>query len=349
MKRYTIYMAMLFAFTLFSCSDEMKEGVENDGNVPVATFNVTTRASDNSADNEISDTQFTRLFLAERLSEHAENDGSETLETLHCDVSNRFDLDGSTYQLEGLKGQWYKFAFVCVPDLNGMGSAMFVGETKEYSEEHDFNKLMVDYLPVLVYQASEPTVANNDDLSVYRKIIDRWVDATNPTSEDVVLTRVTGQLILDMGKPADQFENPVSSITLTVATPSRFYIRDEAEDQVIVDDNTSEKNFTINTSEKNFTINVSDPKARQILRVSLLPGELTDAKVTVNYGETSEEFVLQNENKEPIQIKKNTRTTVLFNGMHPDEFEVRYAGFDDGNDAVIDVSGGDKDEWNGVN
>lgn len=340
MKRYTIYMAMLFAFTLFSCSDEMKEGVENDGNVPVATFNVTTRASDNSADNEISDTQFTRLFLAERLSEHAENDSSETLETLHCDVSNRFDLDGSTYQLEGLKGQWYKFAFVCVPALNGMGSAMFVGETKEYSEEHDFNKLMVDYLPVLVYQASEPTVANNDDLSVYRKIIDRWVDATNPTSEDVVLTRVTGQLILDMGKPADQFENPVSSITLTVTTPSRFYIRDEAEDQVIVDDNTSEKEFTIN---------VSDPKTRQILRVSLLPGELTDAKVTVNYGETSEEFVLQNENKEPIQIKKNTRTTVLFNGMHPDEFEVRYAGFDDGNDAVIDVSGGDKDEWNGVN
>lgn len=331
MKRYTIYMAMLFAFALFSCSDEMKEGGENDGNVPVATFNVTTRASDNSADNEISGKQFTRLFLAERLSEHT--DGSETL---HCDASNRFDLDGSTYQLEGLKGQWYKFAFVCVPDLNGMGgSAMFVGETKDYSEEHDFNKLMVDYQPVLVYQASEPTAANNDDLSVYRKIIDRWVDATNPTSEDVALTRVTGQLILDMGKPADQFENQVSSITLTVTTPTRFYIRDKAEDQVIVD----------NVSENDFTINVSDQKTRQILRVSLLPGELKNAKVTVYFnGGTSEEFVLQNENKEPIQIKKNTRTTVLFNGMHTDEFEVRYAGFDDGGDAVIDVP---DNGWNG--
>ena len=287
MKRYTIYMAMLFAFTLFSCSDEMKEGVENDGNVPVATFNVTTRASDNSADNEISDTQFTRLFLAERLSEHAENDGSETLETLHCDVSNRFDLDGSTYQLEGLKGQWYKFAFVCVPDLNDkMGSEMFVGgEATDYSEEHDFNKLMVDYQPVLDYQAPDPTAANNDDLSVYRKIIDRWVDATNPTSEDVALTRVTGQLILDMGKPADQFENQVSSITLTVITPTRFYIRDKAEDQVIVADE----------SEKYFTINVSKQKTRQILRVSLLPGELKNAKVTVYFnGGTSEEFVLQN-------------------------------------------------------
>lgn len=332
MKRYTIYMAMLFAFTLFSCSDEMKEGVENDGNMPVVTFNVTTRASDNSADNEISDKQFTRLFLAERLSEHTENDGSETL---HCDVSNRFDLDGSTYQLEGLKGQWYKFAFVCVPALNGMGSTMFVGETKEYSDEHDFNKLMVDYRPVLDYQASKPTAANNDDLSVYRKIMDRWVDATNPTSEDVALTRVTGQLILDMGKPADQFENPVSSITLTVTTPTRFYIRDEAEDQVIVADE----------SEEYFTINVSEQKTRHIFRVSLLPGELTGAKVTVNFeGETSEEFVLQNENKEPIQIKKNTRTTVLFNGMHTDEFEVRYAGFDDGNGAVIDV---DDDKWDG--
>lgn len=332
MKRYTIYMAMLFAFALFSCSDEMKEGGENDGNLPVATFKVTTRASDNSADNEISDKQFTRLFLAERLSEHT--DGSETL---HCDASNRFDLDGSTYQLEGLKGQWYKFAFVCVPDLKGMGggSAMFVGETKDYSEEHDFNKLMVDYQPVLVYQASEPTAANNDDLSVYRKIIDRWVDATNPTSEDVALTRVTGQLILDMGKPADQFENQVSSITLTVITPTRFYIRDEAEDQVIV----------YNVSENDFTINVSEQKTRQILRVSLLPGELKNAKVTVYFnGGTSEEFVLQNENKEPIQIKKNTRTTVLFNGMHTDEFEVRYAGFDDGGDATIDV---DDDKWDG--
>ena len=194
---------------------------------------------------------------------------------------------------------------------------------------------MVDYQPVLDYQASEPTAANNYDLAVYRKIIDRWVDATNPTSEDVALTRVTGQLILDMGKPADQFENQVSSITLTVTTPTRFYIRDEAEDQVIVD----------NVSKKDFTINVSDPKARQILRVSLLPGELKNAKVTVYFnGGTLEEFVLQNEYEEPIQIKKNTRTTVLFNGMHPDEFEGRYAGFDDGGDAVIDVP---DNGWNG--
>lgn len=337
MKRYTIYMAMLLAFTLFSCSDEMKEGGENDGNLPVATFNVTTRASDNSADNEISGKQFTRLFLAERLSEHTESDGSETL---HCDASNRFDLDGSTYQLEGLKGQWYKFAFVCVPDLNDkMGSEMFVGETTKYSEEHDFNKLMVDYQPVLDYQASEHTAANNDDLSVYRKIIDRWVDATNPTSEDVALTRVTGQLILDMGKPADQFENQVSSITLTVTTPTRFYIRDKAEDQVIVRD--------VDKKESTFKIYIkeSDQKTRQILRVSLLPGELTDAKVTVSFSEgTPEEFVLQNEYEEPILIKKNTRTTVLFNGMHTDEFEVRYAGFDDGGDATIDV---DDDKWDG--
>lgn len=339
MKRYTIYMAMLFAFALFSCSDEIKEGGENDGNLPVATFNVTTRASDNSADNEITDKQFTRLFLAERLSEH-----TDSSETLHCDASNRFDLDGSTYQLEGLKGQWYKFAFVCVPDLpdlpDEMGSEMFVGgEATDYSEEHDFNKLMVDYQPVLDYQALEPTAANNDDLSVYRKIIDRWVDATNPTSEDVALTRVTGQLILDMGKPADQFENPVSSITLTVTTPTRFYIRDKAEDQVIVrDGDKKESTFKIYIEE-------SDQKTRQILCVSLLPGELTGAKVTVNFeGEASEEFVLQNENKEPIQIKKNTRTTVLFNGMHTDEFEVRYAGFDDGGDSTIDV---DDDKWDG--
>ena len=86
---------------------------------------------------------------------------------------------------------------------------------------------------------------------------------------------------------------------------------------------------------------------------SLLPGTLEGAKVTVNFVDeknpASKEYLLADEDKTPITIKKNVRTTVLFNGLRPDEFEVRYAGFDDGNDAVIDVSGGDKDEWNGVN
>ena len=45
-----------------------------------------------------------------------------------------------------------------------------------------------------------------------------------------------------------------------------------------------------------------------------------------------------------ILIRKNIRTTVLFNGMTTGQFEVRYAGFD--NNAVVDV---DDDAWDGEN
>lgn len=271
--------------------------------------------------------RMTRLFVAERPQEHTE--------PLHCAPEMRFTLTDNIYNLSGLYGQWYKFAFISVPKWeNGGGENLFTEENPE-EKTCDFTKLLVDFSPVLEYQKNNPGTAYSKDLHIYRKNIDRWIHPDEPSVEDVEMKRITGELIIDMGKPADQFENQVSSITLTVITPTRFYIRDKAEDQVIVD----------NVSENDFTINVSEQKTRQILRVSLLPGELTDAKVTVNFeGEASEEFVLQNENKEPIQIKKNTRTTVLFNGMHTDEFEVRYAGFDDGGDAVIDVP---DNGWNG--
>lgn len=271
--------------------------------------------------------RMTRLFVAERPQEHTE--------PLHCAPEMRFTLTDNIYNLSGLYGQWYKFAFISVPQWeNGGGENLFTEENPE-EKTCDFTKLLVDFSPVLEYQKNNPGMVYSKDLHIYRKNIDRWIHPDEPSVEDVEMKRITGELIIDMGKPADQFENQVSSITLTVITPTRFYIRDKAEDQVIVD----------NVSENDFTINVSEQKTRQILRVSLLPGELTDAKVTVNFeGEASEEFVLQNENKEPIQIKKNTRTTVLFNGMHTDEFEVRYAGFNDGDDAVIDVP---DNGWNG--
>ena len=324
---YKLMALAVLALLLPGCADDASLP-STDGSV---AFHLATRSGDEGSTlRAIGEEQATRLFVAERAQEHV---GLGDDEALH--LARTVDLTGGSYQLTGLYGQWYKFAFVCVPDVEGkaLGTALFA--TGNSGNTHDFKDYYINYSPVLTYQAKNLREAQGKDLAIYREVIDRWVDAVNPTSEDVVLGRQTGELVLDMGKPADQFENPVSSITLTVTTPSRFYIRDEAEDQVIVADE----------SEKYFTINVSEQKTRQILRVSLLPGELTDAKVTVNFeGGTSEEFVLQNEYEEPILIKKNTRTTVLFNGMHTDEFEVRYAGFDDGNDATIDV---DDDKWDG--
>ena len=324
---YKLMALAVLALLLPGCADDASLP-PTDGSV---AFHLATRSGDEGSTlRAIGEEQATRLFVVERAQEHT---GPADSETLH--LARTVDLTGGSYQLADLYGQWYKFAFVCVPDVEGqnLGTALFATDNSENA--HDFNDYYINYSPVLTYQANNLREAQGKDLAIYREVIDRWVDAVNPTSEDVVLGRQTGELVLDMGKLKDQFENQVSSITLTVTTPIRFYIRDEAEDQVIVADE----------SEEYFTINVSEQKTRHIFRVSLLPGELTGANVTVNFeGEASEEFVLQNENKEPIQIKKNTRTTVLFNGLHPDEFEVRYAGFDDGNDATIDV---DDDKWDG--
>lgn len=308
-----------------------------------ATFFLTTRAAEDSGTPvAITDKQFTRLLLAERMPEHTTVDGKEEL---HCALSSRYDITGGRYQLEGLFGQWYKFAFVCVPAINKeMGAALFQAQTPgQTPTEHDFNKLMVDYAPVLDYQKNNLKQAQGEDLAVYRKIIDRWIDPVNPSTEDVTLSRVTGELILDMGIPADQFEKPVTSITLNIPKAVvRLYIHDNTVDDVLteVEEGASAYFFK-------WTLDPDDPaeqNSRLVFKIALLPGELEGATVIVNCkGQYQPQaFTLQNDNNAPILIKKNIRTKVLFNGMYSNEFEIRYAGFDD--NAEIDVPG---DDWNG--
>lgn len=308
-----------------------------------ATFFLTTRAAeDGGTPVAITDKQFTRLLLAERMPEHTTVDGKEEL---HCALSSRYDITGGRYQLEGLFGQWYKFAFVCVPAINKeMGAALFQAQTPgQTPTEHDFNKLMVDYAPVLDYQVKNLKKAQSEDLAVYRKIIDRWIDPVNPSTEDVTLTRVTGELILDMGIPADQFEHPVTSIKLNLVHPvKRFYIRDNTVDDVLTEVEEGAHSFIFE-----WNLDADDPVAqntRQVFKIALLPGELKGVTVSVICKDQyqPQSFTLQNDNNAPILIKKNIRTKVLFNGMHSNEFEIRYAGFDD--KAEIDVPG---DDWNG--
>ena len=327
------------------CSDD--EGViDIPADKAALTFHVTTRANENSEDAAITDRQFGHLLLAERKPEHSPIDGDERL---HCDPAHRYDLEGSQFQIDSLLGQWYKFAFVCLPALpdTEMGKGMLIAEGNgvTYDTEHDFNKLMVNYMSALTYQENNLEEAQSEDLAIYRKVIDRWVDAVNPTSENVALTRMTGELVMDMGIPSDQFNTKekgnVIAIEVTLPQPSLYlYIHDEANDEVITSRGVSTYRFVWN-------VDAGAQDTRQRFRVALLPGALdngdTKATVTVSFenGEP-EEFVLNNEDSEAIEIKKNTRTTVLFNGMHTDEFEVRYAGFDDR--AFIDVA---DDGWYG--
>lgn len=332
--RQYIGMGLLAACLAAGCSDDVPQ--EKGLATTAVSFRMATRAAENSPEEEITDRQFTRLYVAERK--------PETDEILYCDKF--YDLDGQTYHLENLQGIWCKFAFVCVPDVvDGMGSGMFPDET-EFERDKDLHGFKINYAPVLAYQAGL-NEASKVGLSIYRKVIDRWIDADMPTEEDVVMNRITGRLVLNMGKPTDQFDTKtkgaVTEITVSMETPTDCYIRDESCDSVIVE-NKDTKSFI-------WTVAADKQLEEQVLPIDLLPGELANAKVTISFDNgAKEEYTLQGRAGEKtkadnIVIKKNTRTIVLFNGKEKDMFEVRYAGFADGNDAWVDV---DDDAWDGL-
>ena len=210
----------------------------------------------------------------------------------------------------------------------------------------------MDYAPLLDLQTATPGVLADAtyDFHLYRGVVNRWTteeddpDVTAP--ETVVMKRITGLLHIDMGVLSDQFEHPVSKITVHLNTPERAYVYDNA---------TLEGEGSVITQENrllNYTFPVS-PELRTsetehcIVELALLPGALKYATLTVTYtrngAEEEKTFSLAGNNAQTIEIKPNTRTTVLFNGMYSNEFEVRYAGFnDDGDDAPqITVPGGD--------
>lgn len=352
--RYRI-MVMMALIGLLGCS-ENTDMAPGGGDM---SFSLSTRASDNdvASTRTIGDEQLVRLFVVERAQEHTEVGGTESLH-----LERMVDLTTDSYQLTELFGQWYKFAFVCVPNVGAeTGTGMFRPEG-ELANNHDFNKYYIDYGKALDYQAGNLNAAQGQDLAVYRKVIDRWVDAATPASEDVYLTRQTGELILDMGIPKDQFDlkystdaetgevcwnGPVAYFQITMTTPTAFYVRDEARDSVIIQ----------GESQKVFRWNVTSQSERQVIHIALLPGELKNATVaaydkkgeifaTEKVGDADFEgaYSLTDREGKAITIKKNMRTRLLFNGMTTGEFEVRYAGFDSGNDATIDV---DDDAWDG--
>lgn len=339
------YIGMGLVLLLAGCSEEIPQGEQ----AAVASFRMTTRTAENATQKEISEKQFARLYVSERKPESGNpstddpNYKDQYNVILYCD--KYYNLTGQTYHLENLLGVWHKFAFVCVPMLNNeMGSKMFPTDEffMMYRDLYDFT---IDYKPVLLYQSDLNTVGDAD-LAIYRKVIDRWINADMPTHEDVTMTRITGQLVLDMGKPADQFDTKtkgaVKEFIVSFNTPHKCYIRDEACDSVVV--------FKEEKRWFTWQVDAEDgQKSKQILPINLLPGELTDARVAVTFADGSSEiFTMQSLDKENepinIRIKKNRKTVVLFNGIEKDYFEVRYAGFDDGYDATLDV---ENDAWNG--
>ena len=388
-----IKLIAIAAVMLSGCTNDSDVLPEGEGGT--MTFQLSTRAG-----NGIGEGQQVRLFVAERAQEHSgypeiEPDGDDVNEfhpyvpdgedpyeiygqpeeDLH--VVETIDLGGSSYQVTGLYGQWYKFAFVCTPTIEG--EELFGPKTEADGEaNHNFGECYIDYKPVLEHQ-SNLNAAQDEDLAIYRKVIDRWADASSPLTEDVTLTRQTGELVLNMGIPADQFDGEVDHFVITLQTPTQMYVRDMAMDSVLIA-------AAVPSEYKKFTWNVTSQSKEQEIHISLLPdvkpgfkplaegddeGETPavtderrlyylavqafDAKgTTIPFkdieGKTKDTAVIQDINNENgmidrnILIRKNIRTTVLFNGMTTGQFEVRYAGFDD--NAAIDV---DDDAWDGEN
>lgn len=391
-----IKLIAIAAVMLSGCTNDSDVLPEGEGGT--MTFQLSTRAG-----NGIGEGQQVRLFVAERAQEHSgypELSGNTNMEQFHPTVPDdaedpykiygqpeedlhvveTIDLGGSSYQVTGLYGQWYKFAFVCTPTV---GEELFGPEPEaEQEPNHNFGECYIDYEPVLEYQ-SNLNAAQGEDLAIYRKVIDRWADASSPLTEDVTLTRQTGELVLNMGIPEDQFDGEVDHFVITLRTPTRMYVRDMARDSVLIAEVPSEYKFTWN---------VIGQSEEQEIHISLLPDVKPDFKPLAegddDEGETpavtderrlyylAVQAFADAEEKAPIPfkdiegnekpiaviqdindsdedsetydrnilIRKNIRTTVLFNGMTTGQFEVRYAGFDD--NAVVDV---DDDAWDGEN
>lgn len=272
-----------------------------------------------------------RMFIADRRQEH------DNTETLHCGEDWRIDLNTNSYGLSGMTAQWYKFAFVSVPNCAGVdGKSLFTVAEGADEKTCDFNKLAIDYAPVLEAQQTESNRTSVDKLDVWRAVMNRWLQPDQVLTENVTMQRLTGRLELNLGIPEDQFRAKVASIAVTLnGVPQKFLIHDEDEGQIITE---NAQNYT-------FTYTEIPWNTRQDYVVTLaLPPHEVQAALVVTYKDDSiqqEVYPIVDSNKETVSIKANTKTTILFNGMETGEFEVRYAGFNE--NAVIDVD----DEWNG--
>lgn len=303
------------------------------------SFEVHTRGTD-SPDGE---KQYTRLYVAERKQEHDKDH-------LHCPAERRYTLTDGRYELTDLYGQWYKFAFVCVPKWSEGGENLL---TEEDPAERtcDFNKLLLDFRPVLMYQKEQTNIAQTEDLNIYRRVIDRWIDPDGENTEDVEMTRITGEMLIDMGIPADQFPKNVKSIRLTLNAPTmQAYIRDDASENVITVAGSGDVVYELDFSDLDEEEYKKAMATKQVFRICLLP-EVLKGSIVVNYKNSNEAVYFPigenaDEGETRVEIRPNRVTTVLYNGMKKNEFEVRYAGFATGNDAEVDV---DDDVWNGWN
>ena len=359
-------MVIIGVSLLESCSTESME-VEMEAGEPALSFDISRTGTNED--------QLIRVLVAERSVDHTTaTDGG-----LYCGLDKRFFLDkgATTYLAQDLKLQWYKFVFLGVPDIKDEGYAIdgqqLFSDVKAEPETleattNDFSKLLIDYGPILELQAKQSDASAKYDLNLYRGVANRWmtrpdeIDGAVVPSEEVAISPITGEFLLDLGILPDQFEHVISTITLALNVPGRVYVYDDYRENGYPQGNdviqVNESNVYVENSTVTFTY-VYTPGMEELagkehckLKLNLLPCSL-DGTLTVAFeavdGVVPEEqkyAIHSDATSSPlVEIKPETRTTLLFNGMHAGYFEVRYAGFDD-KAAVVDV---DDDAWDGEN
>lgn len=280
-----------------------------------------------------------RMFIADRRQEH------DNTEALHCGEDWRIDLTTNRYELSGMTAQWYKFAFVSVPNCAGVdGKSLFTVAEEADEKTCDFNKLAIDYAPVLKVQVTEAKQPESkrtsvDKLDVWRAVMNRWLQPDQVLRDTVTMQRLTGRLELNLGIPKDQFRAEVDSIAVTLnGVPQKFLIHDENEGKIITQSTQSTQSYTF--TYKDILWN----KGGNYVVTLALPPHKVQAALVVTYKNDliqQEVYRIVDSNKEAVSIKANTKTTILFNGMETGEFEVRYAGFDGSEIGVAE------DNWNG--
>lgn len=294
-----------------------------------ATFHIDTRAT--------GDGQTKYLYVAQRPTEN--ND--EALECIDLQT-----LTGESFTLENMTARWYKLAFVSVPQEATVDT--------DITSNPDFNTYVINYDEVLKKQNQ----GKDDDLAIYRQVIDRWLMPGENLSETVTLTRLTGQLILNMDKLIDQFPGQVTNITVTLTdVPNQIYVHDNANGEIINPEGTTTNEYSyVYTGEalKNVDDKGNFVMYFNLLRFTLQSNQTEEegkkvvhgCKVAITYqegeGETTKEYPLIGKDSE-ISIQPNTKTYVYFRGLESDEFVVRYDIPTEGGGIGVD----NDDKWDG--
>lgn len=350
--RLTYLTTLAAALLLASCTNDNDGTPAPDPQTGSATFRISTRAGQQGPPAG----QHAALYVAERRPESGKDEPI-------C-ITPVQDLGSGAFLLENMTAQWYKLAFVCAPQNVIL---------EDVVEDSIFNNIKLDYSPVLERGTSDDPdnfQPPDEELGIFREVIDRWLLPDKQLQEDVTLHRITGQLILNMDVLKEQFAGQVTNISVTLADlHTKVYLHDNSNGEIIYPtdaDSTYTYNFPVSTEEwesnedyemcfnllpdtlsGNYVEETTNDEVEgSYITITRCPEGKTPAEVDAD--ETlefdTEKYPLVSTKGSGIVIKANTRTHVYFNGVESGEFVVRY--FDLGNPGGGGIGVAD-DEWNG--